>query len=97
MKVEKEQWANYSGREHSLIKHAVLKAYLQRFFMILGKRFTRIAYIDGFAGPWNSKSAERSDSSAGICLKAMDDCRKMLHSMYPSKARVRGLFIEQDR
>lgn len=36
---------------HTGAKHLLLKRYLDRWFPILGKGYSRINYIDGFAGP----------------------------------------------
>jgi hypothetical protein len=42
---------DYIGREQTFIKHTLLKAYLERLFMIVGKYQESISYVDCFAGP----------------------------------------------
>jgi len=36
---------------HTQAKHKILEFYLQAWFPILGSRYSRINFIDGFAGP----------------------------------------------
>lgn len=37
--------------QHTLVKHAILKAYLDAWFPILGGTYLKLVYVDGFAGP----------------------------------------------
>jgi three-Cys-motif partner protein len=37
--------------QHTIVKHAILKAYLDAWFPILGGRYLKLVYLDGFAGP----------------------------------------------
>jgi len=47
----------YDGREQALIKHELLKSYLEKLFFIVGMGANRgngkieLCYIDAFAGP----------------------------------------------
>jgi len=41
----------WDAEPHTLAKHAILKAYLERWFPILASRRSRLIYYDGFAGP----------------------------------------------
>ncbi|NTV46529.1 MAG: three-Cys-motif partner protein TcmP [Chlorobiales bacterium] len=43
---------------HTEAKHQVLKNYLQAWFPILGSRFPRIIYLDGFCGPGRYKKGQ---------------------------------------
>ena len=52
---------------HTAAKHAILRAYLQAWFVILGRHHRRIVYLDGFAGP-----GEYTDQSVGSPLVALD-------------------------
>lgn len=45
----------------------------------------------------SEQADELTDSSAGIALKSMSDCREVLRGMYKNNARVRGSFIERDQ
>lgn len=86
----------YSGREHSEAKHHILKTYLQRLLMIVGQKFDRIAFIDCFAGPWQSQSDDLSDTSPGIALRTMRDCQVTLRENHNRSVAMRALFIEEN-
>jgi hypothetical protein len=46
----------YEGREHSAVKHALLKGYLEKLLFIKGMKGTKeIVYVDCFAGPIKMK------------------------------------------
>ena len=38
----------YAGREQTLVKHFILKEYLERFAIIIGSRWQTITYVDCF-------------------------------------------------
>ena len=86
----------YDGREHSRIKHLVLEAYLERLVMIVGQRFDKIAYVDGFAGPWKYNKKDYSDTSFGIALRVLEGCRQALQEKFKRDVRMRALFIDED-
>jgi len=86
----------YDGREHSRVKHLVLESYLERLVMIVGQKFDKIAYVDGFAGPWKSAKEDFSDTSFGIAYRVLRDCRQALLRKFNRQVRTRALFIEQD-
>jgi|CXWL01.1.fsa_nt_gi three-Cys-motif partner protein len=85
----------YHGREQSLIKHAILKGYLERFARIVGSWSDSITYVDAFAGPWNVKLDELTDSSFAVALNELRAGRATLASRGRS-LRVRCLFLEPD-
>jgi hypothetical protein len=37
---------HYEGREQTLIKHFILRHYLERFAHIIGSRWSTLSYID---------------------------------------------------
>ena len=65
---------NYEGREQSLIKHLILKNYLQKLTYKVAVGLSRkrstivITYIDGFSGPWQTQTPDYSDSSFQIAI-----------------------------
>jgi three-Cys-motif partner protein len=59
----------YAGREQTLVKHFILREYLQRFAIIVGHHCNTITYVDCFSGPWNVRSDDLSDSSFSIALQ----------------------------
>lgn len=40
----------YQGREQAYVKHTILRTYLQRLIMIIGRSEKVINYVDCFAG-----------------------------------------------
>lgn len=66
--MTKNHFKNY--REHTAVKHAILRDYLNVFIPILGSWQKRIIYIDGFCGPgsYNYKG-QLIDGSPIIALK----------------------------
>ena len=57
----------YSGREQTKAKHFILKSYLQALaFKVL--TFSDITYVDGFSGPWETKTENFSDFSFMIAI-----------------------------
>ena len=60
---------HYHGREQAFIKHELLRAYLERLFMIIGKHEKTISYVDCFAGPWQEDTEDLEDTSIAISLR----------------------------
>lgn len=67
----------YEGREQSYLKHRVLQEYLREWshkIASLGRNGrVRLWYVDCFAGPWNSRNENRTDTSIYIGLKALEE------------------------
>lgn len=91
-----EALQQYPEREHSLVKHTILEAYLERLLMIVGQWAPKIAYIDGFAGPWKSTTADLSDTSPGIAIRTMANCQDNLQKKLGKPVRFRSIFMETD-
>jgi three-Cys-motif partner protein len=87
---------DYKGREQAYIKHKLLEAYLKRLFMIVGQFQRSICYVDCFAGPWEENRDDLMDTSIGISMKIMADCREALGRM-GDDVRFRALYIEKSR
>lgn len=87
----------YIGREQAYIKHEILKTYLQRLFMIVGRsKETVINYVDCFAGPWKEADEKLRDTSIGVSLEQMANCQKSLQADFSRKVTFRALYIEKD-
>jgi three-Cys-motif partner protein len=86
----------YAGREQTLIKHVILRKYLERFAQIVGSYRDVLTYVDCFAGPWKVVSDDLQDSSFAIALtelrKARDTKQKRGRTL-----RLRCFFLEQDK
>ncbi|UUQ67774.1 three-Cys-motif partner protein TcmP [Pseudomonas fuscovaginae UPB0736] len=86
----------YQGREQAYVKHTILRTYLQRLFMIIGRSEKVISYVDCFAGPWSEESDDLRDTSIGISLSLMKDCAKSLEERHGAKVKFRALYIEKN-
>jgi len=75
---------------HTAAKHRILEEYLKAWFPILGSRYQKIIYIDGFAGPGIYEKDEYG--SPVIAL----DCI-INHTLYKSATQYMFLFIESDK
>ncbi len=87
----------YAGREQSQVKHLILKQYLQRFAQIIGQNWTSITYVDCFAGPWQAKSQDLTDTSFGIAVAELRAARESLSGSFGRTVKIRGFFLEEDR
>ncbi len=84
--------SSYKEREQSAAKHQILERYLKAFAPIVGTWAEEIVYIDCFAGPWGSKSADLSDTSFHRALTVLQGVRAQGRCK-----RVRALLVENDR
>ncbi len=90
----------YDGHEQSLIKHELLKGYLQELFLVVGGSARRggqisLCYVDCFAGPWGDDSEAMESTSIAISLRTLDSVRLKLRSNGVN-ATIRALYIEKD-
>jgi three-Cys-motif partner protein len=85
----------YIGREQTLVKHLILKKYLERFAHIIGSHWSTITYVDCFSGPWNVRSNELKDSSFSIALNELRKARET-HAANNKTVLLRCLFLEKD-
>jgi three-Cys-motif partner protein len=69
--------AHYEGREQALVKHTFLERYMRDALPKVG-RFGTFAYVDLFAGPWQSRAPDYSDTSFGIALTQMTKTKAAL-------------------
>lgn len=85
----------YSGREQTKAKHFILKSYLQALaFKVL--TFSNVAYVDGFSGPWETKTQNFSDSSFMIAISALKDAQKQIQERTGVRRTIRCFFSEND-
>lgn len=62
---------DYVDREQSYVKHVFLEQYLEKLVHKIASKYSSIAYVDGFAGPWQSANEKFDDTSFGIALNAL--------------------------
>lgn len=85
----------YQDREQTKAKHFILRGYLQELaFKVL--RGWDLAYIDGFSGPWESKTDDLSDTSFMIALTVLKDAQKSIQEATGKRRRIRCFFSEKD-
>ncbi len=86
----------YVGREQTLVKHFILRHYLERFARIVGTFADAITYVDCFSGPWNVRSEELKDSSFSLALDELRKARESL-SQRVRNLKLRCFFLEKNR
>jgi three-Cys-motif partner protein len=85
----------YSDREQTRAKHFILKSYLQALaFKVL--TFSNVTYVDGFSGPWETKTENFSDSSFMIAITVLKDAQKQIQKRTDVRRRIRCFFSEND-
>src|SRR3989344_5337066 len=88
---------NYEGREHSQIKHELLKGYLEKLLFIKGVKNTKeLTYVDCFAGPWGGESGDHRATSIAISINMLEKVRESLaavHKVYDVK--FRAVYVEK--
>jgi three-Cys-motif partner protein len=83
----------YSGREQTEAKHFILRRYLERLaFKIL--TVSELTYVDGFSGPWETKTESFSDSSFMIAIDVLMSARKTMLEQRGKCPRIRCFFSE---
>lgn len=91
----------YEGRIPALVKHTLLKSYLEKLVLIIGMNGRKtgkaeICYVDCFAGPWGSDDEDLDGTSIALSLKTLAACKAEL-AKRGVDARMRALYIEKDK
>src|SRR5271155_4574803 len=83
----------YTDREQTQAKHFILKRYLQELaFKVL--RGWDITYVDGFSGPWESKTDDFSDTSFMIAINVLKDAQRRILEETGTRRRITCFFSE---
>jgi three-Cys-motif partner protein len=86
----------YLEREQTKAKHFILKRYLQALaFKVL--RFYDITYVDGFSGPWETKTEDFVDTSFMIAISVLRDAQQTIQSQTGRRPKIRCFFSESNR
>ncbi len=84
----------YDGREQTKAKHFILRRYLQALaFKVLN--FTDVTYVDGFSGPWETRTESFEDSSFMISIAVLKDAQEQL-AKRGKERKIRCFFCERD-
>jgi three-Cys-motif partner protein len=86
----------YAGREQTLVKHTILRSYIDRFAHIVGSAWDAITYVDCFSGPWNVQSGDLRDSSFHIALQELRKAKAHLGEALGRDFALRCFFLEKD-
>jgi three-Cys-motif partner protein len=86
----------YCEREQTAAKHFILRNYLQTLALItLQGPFSTLTYVDGFSGPWKSRTADFSDTSFMIAIKVLTDIQWQMKAKGLSRT-IKCFFVEKD-
>lgn len=85
----------YARREQTLVKHIILKYYLERFAIIVGSHWDTLTYVDCFSGPWKVKSEKFEDSSFAIALEQLRKARDHHKKQTGKTLNLRCFFLEK--
>lgn len=85
----------YIGREQTLVKHIILKHYLERFAIIVGSHWDTLTYVDFFSGPWNVQSNDFKDSSFAIAIEQLCKARDVHKKRTGKTLKLRCFFLEK--
>jgi len=86
----------YQGREQTEAKHFILRKYLQTLAFKALHGGWNLAYIDGFSGPWQSRTVDHSDSSFMIALEVLKDAQAKVRAT-GKRPRIKCFFSEENR
>jgi three-Cys-motif partner protein len=93
MKLDK----GYEGREHSAVKHALLRGYLEKLLFIKGMTGTQeITYVDCFAGPYKDESEDIQATSIAISLGILKKVRDALAAK-KKYVTLRAIYVEENK
>jgi len=85
----------YADREQTQAKHFILRRYLQALaFKVL--RGWDITYVDGFSGPWESRSGDFSDTSFMIAIDVLKEAQRKIEEQTGVRRKIRCFFSEKD-
>jgi three-Cys-motif partner protein len=86
---------NYEGREQAYVKHYLLDRYLPDWAHKVGSAWPSLVYVDGFAGPWETKDPNYADSSFAIAVEALRRSRLSLQQRNVS-LNCEAVLVEND-
>lgn len=95
--MPKVNLTHYLGREQAYVKHCLLEQYLPELAYRVGRNWDAIAYVDGFAGPWQTKDPNYTDSSFGVAINALRECQRGLQDSHARHIRMKSILVEQEK
>jgi three-Cys-motif partner protein len=95
--MPKVDFSAYEGREQAYIKHCLLEEYLPDWGYKVGSQWDSLVYVDGFAGPWETKSPGHEDSSFGVAVSALSHVAEGLRLGRGRNLNVNCILVDQDK
>lgn len=86
---------NYRNREQAFIKHSLLRKYLPELAYKIGTKWDSLIYVDGFAGPWETRGPEYSDSSFGVAYETLRKAQLGLRDHWKRDVAVTMILVER--
>jgi three-Cys-motif partner protein len=87
--------SNYKNREQAYVKHSLLQRYLPELAYRVGTRWDSLVYVDGFAGPWQTRDPEYRDSSFGVAFEALRKAQLGSKDEWGRDLSVQMILVEQ--
>jgi len=84
----------YRGREQTLVKHILLRDYLERVAWNILSFKSDFVFVDGFSGPWKHINHDYSDTSFGIAIEELRKVKAGFAKKNVQKS-LRCVFVEQ--
>lgn len=84
----------YRGREQTLVKHILLREYLERVAYNILSFKDDFVFVDGFSGPWMNASDDYSDTSFGIAIEKLRKIKQGFLDRNESRS-LRCVFVEK--
>lgn len=97
LRMRKVDLALYAEREQAYVKHCLLEEYLVDWAYKVGRKWDTLVYIDGFAGPWETKDPNHADSSFAVGIQALRSTRDGLRDEHGTKVGTRVILCEKRR
>jgi three-Cys-motif partner protein len=85
----------YRGRAQTEAKHFILKRYLQTLiYKLFASGYKHVAYVDGFSGPWGSKTDDFADTSFMIAIGVLKNAHYQFRQRDPERV-TKCYFVEE--
>jgi three-Cys-motif partner protein len=95
--MPKVDLTHYLDREQAYVKHCLLEQYLPELAYRVGRNWDAIAYVDGFAGPWQTQAPDYTDSSFGVAINSLRACQTGLQETYGRHIHLQSILVEQEK
>lgn len=95
--MSRVDFSHYNQREQAYVKHCLLEEYLPDWAYKVGAKWDSLVYVDGFAGPWQTKHPDYADSSFGIAVDALRRCQTGLRAGRGRDLQMESILVDHDK